>query len=430
LLVLGSALGVSLAAQTPTIAEALRLAGEGVTASERNDAAAALAKFEEAAALRPDLPRVLSHLAAAQVKAEQFDAAVATLERIAALGLFVPIEREEEFAGLRGKKGAAEVAKKLTSNDRPVGKGELAFALQSFTGLVEGIAWREKTGEFFFGDVNGRAVWARSKDGKLRRFTPESDDVLGVSGLAVDEAAGALWASTAAVPAMRGFTPELQGHGALLELDLETGAIRRSIALPRSTSAEAHGTLGDLALGSDGSIYITDTEGRAVWRLNAGGDALSVLAREGELLAPKAVTAPASGVVVVADGLGGLVRIDAASGGMQPIAAPANVTFVGIDGLVSGPGHSLFAMQADVRPARVLRIEFDPAYETVSDVKVVEAAHLTLAAPAQGCLGPGGDLYFVGNGGWTRFEAGDGQPSAPRSVPIFKTTTRAAAAGR
>ena len=77
------------------------------------------------------------------------------------------------FAALRPRKEFQAVVKKLAANLYPKGSGEVAFTLRDVTGLIEGIAWREKTGEFYFGDVNGRAVWVRGKDGSLRRFTPE-----------------------------------------------------------------------------------------------------------------------------------------------------------------------------------------------------------------------------------------------------------------
>ena len=54
-------------------------------------------------------------------------------------------------------------------------------------------------------------------------------------------------------------------------------------------------------------------------------------------------------------------------------------------------------------------------------VVVLESGHITMAAPSLGCIATDGDFYYIGNAGWTRFEDRDGQPSAPRSVPIFRT---------
>ena len=73
----------------------------------------------------------------------------------------------------------------------------------------------------------------------------------------------------------------------------------------------------------------------------------------------------------------------------------------------------------------MLQIGFDAAVEAIRTITVRESGHLTMAVPALGCLGPRGDFYFVGNGGWPRFEDSS-DPTPPRPVPIF----RSAAAGR
>jgi hypothetical protein len=326
-------------AEPPAAAQAMALARDAAKAAEAKDVATYLSKMEAAVALRPDFPRMLVNLAAAQVANERPGEALATLERLAALGLSSPVEKSEEFAALRGRPEFKAVVAKLAANARPSGEGNIAFSLREVTGLIEGITWRAQTGEFFFGDVNGRAVWVRAKGPKdkeatLRRFTPEGDELLGVFGLAVDETAGVLWAATSAVPGMRGFTPDQDGTAALAEIDLQTGAVRRVIPLVRTAGDQQSHVLGDLAL---------------------------------------------------------------------------------------APNGDMIAIQNGLRPNRVLRITLDAAVETVSAVAVLEAAHFTMAAPSLGCIATGGEFFFVGNAGWTRFEGTDGQPSAPRSVPVFHT---------
>src|ERR1051325_9716952 len=73
------------AAGTESTNDARVLAMEGVKAHEAKDEATFLAKMEAAVALRPDYPRILVNLAAAQVANDQPDNAIATLERLAAL---------------------------------------------------------------------------------------------------------------------------------------------------------------------------------------------------------------------------------------------------------------------------------------------------------------------------------------------------------
>ena len=98
-----------------------------------------------------------------------------------------------------------------------------------------------------------------------------------------------------------------------------------------------------------------------------------------------------------------------------------NLTVTHLDGLVLAPDGTILAIQNGLRPTRVLRISLDDVAETVTEVRVLESGHLTMAAPSLGCIGPEGALHFIGNAGWTRFEGTDGRPSQPRSIPIFRT---------
>jgi sugar lactone lactonase YvrE len=362
----------------------MRLARDAAKAAEARDYATYLAKMEEAVALRPDFPRMLVNLAAAQVAAEKPDDALQTLERLAALGFNSPVEKSADFASLRTRKEFQSVVKKLAANLHPKGTGEIAFTLKDVTGLFEGIAWRGKTDEFYFGDVNGRAVWVRGKDGTLRRLTPEGDDLLGVFGLVIDEASGTLWAATSAVPAMRGFTPDQDGTAALAEIDLQSGAIRRTIPVIRRPGDQQSHVLGDLALAPDGGVLVTDSGGPTLWRLAPGGGALDPLIESEEFLSLQGIVLPFDGVALVADHANGLLRVDLAARTVRRLDSPPDSSLIGLDGLVLTPEGQLLAIQNGLRPNRVLRVDFEGA-------------------------------------GWTRFENTDGQPSAARSVPVFRT---------
>lgn len=407
-------------AQPSTAAQAMQLAREAAAAAEAGDHPTYLAKMEAAVALRPDFPRMLVNLAAAQVANDRPDEALATLERLVAFGLASPVEKSEEFAPLRSRREFQAVVKKLAANAHPKGAGDVAFTLRAVTGLIEGIAWREATNQFYFGDVNGRAVWVRSADGVLKQLTPAGDDLLGVFGLVLDEGAGTLWAATAAVPAMRGFTPEQDGTAALAEIDLASGAIRRTIPIERPAGDQYSHVLGDLALAADGCVFATDSGGPQLWRLPPGGGVLELVVESSEFPSLQGIVVLPEGVAVVADHANGLLRVDLASRRVERLQPPPNTTLIGLDGLTLVGEGRIIAIQNGLRPARVLRIDFEGAAEAVTAVTVLESGHVTMAAPSLGCIGAGGDYYFIGNAGWTRFEHTDGAPSSPRSVPIFR----------
>ncbi len=409
-------------AETPSAAAAISLAREAAAAAEAKDPVAYLELMERAVALRPDFPRILVNTASAQLANGRKEDAIATLHRLAALGLSSPVEKSADFASLRGLPEFEAVVRKLAGNLQPRGAGQIAFSLPDVTGLIEGIAWREKTGAFFFGDVNGRAVWQRGANGVLKRFTPETDELLGVFGLLVDEERQALWATCSAVSAMRGFRPDQDGTAALAEIDLETGVLRQVVPLIRAPGDRDSHVLGDLTMSADGVIFLSDSGASKIWQFPPGGKGLELFAESSELMSPQGIVALPDGEhLIVADHANGLLVVNRRTRTASRMPVPADTTLIGLDGLAISPAGALLAIQNGLRPNRVLRIGLEAEAAGVAEVTVLESAHLTMAAPSLGCMGPNGAFHFVGNAGWTRFENTDGAPSAPRTVPIFRT---------
>lgn len=410
----------SAAAEGSSAVQAMQAARAAETAMEARDFEAAIAQLETAVELRPDFPQLWVDFARAQVGASRLDEAVATLGRYARLGLHSPVDKSEDFSPLRSRKDFQAVTKTIAANAHPKGEGEVAFTLRDVTGLIEGIAWREKTGEFYFGDVHHRAVWARNKAGSLRRFTPEGDDLLGVHGLAVDEGNAALWAATAGVSTMRGYSAEMAGSAALVEIDLESGAIRRTLAVPRAAGRDAAHLLADIAVAPDGSVFATDAAMPIVWRLRPGGTALERFSESTEFFALQGIRFLPTGIAVIADKVNGLLRMDE-RGQVARLDTPPDTTLVEIKGLGVSEEGRVVAIQTDVRPSRVLGLSFDGSAESITEVMVLQSGHLAMGAPAFGCFATGGDFFFVGNSGASRFIGPDAQPTPPRQVPIMRT---------
>ncbi len=284
-------------ADEPAVVTARRLARDGTAAAEAKDYPLYLAKMEAAVALRPDYPRLLVNLAAAQALTGNADASVATLTRLAALGVSSPVEKSDEFAALLAREDFKAVSAKLAGNLVPSGAGEYAFMLPGMTGLIEGIAARPKTEEFFFGDVHLRCIWVRAPDGKVRRWSEPADELLGVFGLAVDEANGTLWAATTALPAMQGYTKALDGVAGIAEFDLASGKLRRVARLP--ADGKQH-VLGDLTLAPDGSVYLPDSGEAVLWRLAPGAATPEVFLESPEFMSLQ-------GVVITPDGRAAII---------------------------------------------------------------------------------------------------------------------------
>ncbi len=102
---------------------------------------------------------------------------------------------------------------------------------------------------------------------------PDNETTLGVYGVFADEKANTLWACFSSIP---GPHETAQAPSALKAFDLQTGAFKERYQLPT-----AGAFCNDIAIGDDGTAYISDTENMEVDRLPAGSHQLEVWAGNG-----------------------------------------------------------------------------------------------------------------------------------------------------
>jgi hypothetical protein len=293
-------------------------------------------------------------------------------------------------------------------------KAEPVFTLPQMTGLIEGIAFRPASGDYYFGDVHLRCVWRRAADGTVTRFTPPDDRLLGILRVAVDEPRRALWVSMGGVEQVRGLTAAQQGTGGLAELDLATGAVRRVIATPPDGAPHL---LGDFLQLADGTIYATDTTSPVIWRLAPGAAALEPFVNGG-FKSLQGITTSADGRgLFVTDYRVGVLYVDLATKAVRPLTVPAGADLRGLDTLLRAPDGTLVAIFNATARQRVLRLTIDTGATAITKVDLLAAG----PAMADATLGTfAGDAFvFVADGGWNRFEPGKVDAS-PRPVPVLR----------
>lgn len=416
--------GVALAAILSAFAAtpgpaARRYAREASAALAGHDSPAALALIEKAAALRPDHPPYLEALARLEAMNQRPLDAIATLDRLARMGVYLGVEADRNFAPLRDSPDFREVSRRLRANRDPLGRGQVYFELPAMTGIIEGIAYRRATGDFFFGDVRRRCVWLRRPDGSVRQFPPADARLLGVFGLAVDESRGSLWAATTAVAEMEGYRPADRNRAALVEFALADGRVRHAVALP---SDGAGHVLGDLAVAADGTVYATDSLAPVVWCLPPGSSQLQRWLESEEFASLQGIAVTPDGkALLVSDYGNGLFVIDRATRAIRLLTCPPDTTLSGIDGLALVSDGSVVAVQNGTEPRRVVRLWIDPVMRSVARLDVLERGHHAMDDPTLGRL-VDERFVFVGSSGWDRFASGGSAGAAtPRSVPIFVT---------
>lgn len=383
-------------------------------AYQRKDYVVAREALLAALELQPDSPRYLRNLAAVTALAGKPADALDPLRRLAALGVTASIERDPAFGSLQANPEFRKILNALADNRGPQGEAEVFAELPGRTGVIEGIAVRERTGDIFLGDAHHRAIWRRDHTGQVLRFTPEEEDLFGIYGLALDERRDALWAATTALPAMSGYSPELKGQAALAEFELSTGKVRRLVPVPIDGRDHA---LGDLTVALDGTVYITDSLAPVIWQYSPGGEDM-------EKIADSPLFYSLQGIVLfrrtlfVADYAHGLFAVDLDKRSIARLPTPARATLVGVDGMIAVPG-GIVAVQNGVEPQRVIRISLSEDLATITGVSVLAAGLPDLADLGLITMAHGRPTFIAG-AGWDGFDpAKKPQPSA-HSVRIFQ----------
>jgi hypothetical protein len=106
----------------------------------------------------------------------------------------------------------------------------------------------------------------------------------------------------------------------------------------------------------------------------------------------------------------GVAVVPLAGSGRRDIAAPADITLGGFDGLYVA-GDLLFGVQNGLGTSRVIRVELDPQHSAALRTVVLESAHPALETPTTAAVVLGERRLLV-------LVPGDHSPSTILSVPI------------
>jgi hypothetical protein len=389
---------------------------EATAAYEKKDYAAAREATLAALKLRPDSPRYFHNLAALSALMDNPASALNYLRQLAALGVAPNIERDPDLASLQGAPEFLKVLQTIAANRAAQGEADLLAELPGRTGIIEGIAFRNRTGDLFLGDVHHRCIWRRDRDGNVARFTAEDDELLGIYGIAIDEARNTLWAAMSAGPEMSGYTPDMKGYAAIAEFNLATSELRRVIPVP--DDGRDHG-LSDLTVGLNGTVYASDSKAPVIWMLVPDSEELQKVA-DSPLFGSLQGMIIDKGTLLVADHDNGLFTIDLGTQNITALTPPENFTLVGIDGIVAVPG-GIVAVQNGVEPQRVIKVTLTPELDAIRIVTVLAAALPNLTDLSLVTLMNDRPTLIAG-AGWDGLDPTKVRPPPAHTVRIFQVT--------
>ncbi|ACL66922.1 conserved hypothetical protein [Anaeromyxobacter dehalogenans 2CP-1] len=350
----------------------------------------------------PGLPYLRAWLAAREGDADGALALLRSLDEAGWSNGMDPVD----FPELAGRPELEALAARFAARVPRTPHAPLAATLSEPGLVAEGIAADPRDDALYVGSMRLRKIVRVDPGGSTRDLvTGGVDQVLGIK---VDAARGLLWAASLARADAATGTP---ARTRLLAFDLATGAARRSAGL----DGPGH-MLNDLAVAEDGTVYVTDSEGGEVWRLDPGAAAL-VAAGGGRRWVYANGIAFAEGRLLVADATG-LWDLPRDGGAPRRLRGPGRFPLTGIDGL-SAAGRTLVAVQNGAGLPRIVRLELEPGAAGVRTAEVLETANPGWHVPTTGALLPGAFVY-IGNSHVDGWKDGKLAPAGMEPTRIYR----------
>jgi sugar lactone lactonase YvrE len=238
--------------------------------------------------------------------------------------------------------------------DSAVGIGRVVATIDERDLVPEGTAWDPATKSILVGSLNKNAIVAIAPDGKVSDRIERGSNGLGsVVGIHVDSARGTLWVTSNA----RFDRATDTTRSALYAFEAATGRFRGRYAVPAGPGPNF---LNDLTSGADGSVYVTDTRGGAIWVLRPGASALAPF-DAGGVVSPNGITISADRRHLFVAYMDYIRVIPLGGGAPWQLQVPDSLNIFGIDGLAFVPGGliahhplsywrvALYTIDADLR---------------------------------------------------------------------------------
>jgi sugar lactone lactonase YvrE len=384
---------------------AAQAANSALTNADYESAEVSLRK---AIGLGPQNPGVVYRLASVEARRGETADALAMLKRYAEMGIARDGDPDSDFGKLVSNAAYKRIKARVADNTRAICPCDTVFTggVQPF--IAEGIARDPTSDRMFIAGVHARKIISMT-DGRIADFAQMPEDY-SPFGITIDVRRRLLWASAAVVAQGAGSGSGVAAKSALIAFDLKSGALVKIYAAPDDPKP----SIGDITLAPDGTVYVSDSQEGSLFKLAPAGEVLTPVGSSAMLASAQGLAVSDDGeALLVADYSMGLVRIDLTTGEATAVAAPANVTTLGIDGLARLADGSFIATQNGFAHARIVRFRLTPDWTRLLSLTVVAANTPEIADPSL-ITTDGKDAYVVGVSQWASFD--DGKKDAARPL--------------
>jgi len=371
--------------------------GEGLAAFKAGDAVTALAKLEQALALRPNNSLLLGYVAFLSAETGDLARAAVTAKRYAAIG-------QAPGAGIQGKLAEtlptdvwAPIKAAFDANLAAKGSADALYHIPTDIALIEGIA-AAPDGRLFVSAVVSGGLYLLEETGP-RQIVRAADHGMGsFFGIVYDTHTNMLLATYGRVEQTPGIAAG-KGITGVAAFDPDSGALMYNWTLDGSS---ADHQIADIIVRKSGEIYASDSTGKAIYKIS--GETLVKAFDLPASTSPQGMAETPAGQLILADYGRGLWLLDPATGAVALLGLPAGVNLVGLDGLTSH-GDDLIAVQNAVNPQRLMTIKISADGKSVISADVLAQSLPEFDEPTLGVSTPGG-YVFVANSQWPKYGPG------------------------
>ena len=358
------------------------------------DAAGARREVERAARAWPTQPAYVWGRAIVALQAGDTAQLLDALDAYARLGLGRDLRADPRLRSFQSVAGFDAIVARHDAARAPLARSTVRATLSDSALWAEGVDHDPRNGRFYVTSIWRRTIVVRHPDGREHDLLPRSrEGALPVLAVRVDTARGVAWATESPVE----LAGAASGEAALLRIRLTDGIVERR--WPLLPAARGH-TLGDVALGPSGDVWVSDSDDPVLYRLRPGADTLerltSPLFRSLQGIAP----APDGRTLYVADYSHGLLRVNVATGAVERVEDAPGSTSLGCDGIVLHRG-AIIAVQNGIAPARVARFVLSADGRRITRVETLDRNLPIADEPTVGTI-VGDHFVYVANSQWEK----------------------------
>lgn len=377
-------------------------------------------------------PTYMLRMASVETRLGDHTNAIRWMERYAAMGLKYDVAHDDDLKFLGNDPAFAPVAQAMREKTKRVQNAQSVCTLPLPDLMPEDLTFDKAAGTFVVSSIQHHTLYRvrPPKDGEaectLQEIALEDQakrwPVLAVSA---DATRNLLWMTACAMPGFTGFPKEDEGKAALFAIDGATGKVVKRFDL----ATGGPGVLGDMSVAQDGTVYVSDSIGGGVYRVQ--GDLKTAVLEKiaGDFLSPQTPVLAADGKrLFVADYSMGIAVVDLVApnseGQLNYLAHPESFAVTGLDGLYLS-GDSLVGVQNGTEPERIVRFHLNPAQTEITSMDVVEQATDRLGDPTH-VIELNGWFYVTANVGWNRIDDhGQLKPGQHFTAPLLLRFSKA-----